>query len=111
MNSILKLLPALLLIANVGFLNQPASAAELLRGRVERADENTRVQRPGSMGDSLPGKVESTRLQRSEPREAPNFRAGLVDTNAFRQPLAGRAQEDGVSLGWVKPNDFANLPS
>lgn len=111
MNSILKLLPALLLIANVGFLNQPASAAELLRGRVERADENTRVQRPGSMGDRLPGKVETTRLQRAEPMEAPNFRAGLVDTNAFRQPLAGRAQDDGVRLGLLKPNDFANLPS
>jgi outer membrane biosynthesis protein TonB len=112
MKSILKLLPALLLLANVGFLNQPAMAQKVLQGRVEHADENTRLKRPaGNLGERLPGQVESTRLQRSTPMEAPSFKGSLVDTNTFRQPLAGRATDDGVQLGLLKPNDFANLPN
>lgn len=113
MNSILKILPALLLVVNLFFTLavQPAEAQRLLQGRVDKADENTRVQRPGNMGDGLPGRTESTRLQRSEPVEAPSFKGSLVDTSTFRQPLSGRAQEDGVHLGLLKPNDFANLPN
>ncbi len=112
MNSILKLLPAFLLVANIGFLNQPAMAQKLLKGNVQHVDENTRLQRPtGNLGDRLQGQTESTRLQRGAPVEAPSFRGSLVDTNSFRQPLAGRASDDGVNLGLLKPNDFANLPN
>ncbi len=113
MNSILKLLPALLLVLSLfsGLAVQPAYAQRLLQGRVDKADDNIRVQRPGNMGDALPGRTESTRLQRAEPMEAPSFKGSLVDTNSFRQPLSGRAQDDGVQLGLLKPNDFANLPN
>lgn len=112
MKSILKLLPALLLVANIGFLNQPVMAQKILQGRIERADEHTRLQRPtGNLGDTLKGQTESTRLQRSTPVEAPSFKGSLVDTNTFRQPLAGRATGDDVHLGLLKPNDFANLPN
>lgn len=111
MNSILKLLPALLLIANLLVPFQPVSA-KTLEGRVEQEDAQTRLQRPaGNFGGPMQGQAESTRVPRTGPVEAPSFRGGLVDTNTFRQPLSGVAQQDDPRLGLLKPNDFANLPN
>lgn len=111
MNSILKLLPALLLLTGVFAASEPALAQNVLKGRIEREDEMTRIQRPAGNANNFQGQAQSTRIGRGEPVEAPSFRSGLVDTNSFRQPLAGRAQDDSVKLGLLKPNDFANLPN
>ncbi len=111
MNSILKLLPALLLIANIFATTEPVMS-KTLEGRVEQEDANTRVQRPvGNLGNNLQGQTQSTRVQRSAPVAAPSFSGSLVDTNSFRQPLSGMAQQDDPKLGLLKPNDFANLPN
>ncbi|MCC6978691.1 MAG: TonB C-terminal domain-containing protein [Candidatus Melainabacteria bacterium] len=111
MNSILKLLPALLLLTSVFTAADPAQAQNVLKGRIEREDEITRIQRPAVNSNAFQGQAQTTRIGRSEPVEAPSFRGGLVDTNAFRQPLSGHAQDEGVRLGLLKPNDFANLPN
>lgn len=112
MKAILKLLPAFVLVANVVAVSSPAMAQKVLQGRVEREDAITRLQRPaGNLGGNQAGRVESTRLSRAEPMEAPSFK-GLVDANQFRQPLSGRASDGGApTLGLLKPNDFANLPN
>lgn len=111
MNSLKKLIPVALLIVNVGLASPPVLAQNVLKGRVEREDAITRLQRPAFSGAAQTAQPESTRLSRGEPMPAPSFKGRLVDTTAFRQPLAGRASDNGnVSLGLLKPNDFASIP-
>ncbi|HEY9786847.1 MAG TPA: hypothetical protein V6D17_15765 [Candidatus Obscuribacterales bacterium] len=89
-------------------LNMHANA-EVLQGRIEKEDVNTRIARPlsGSAAAGAPAAAPPLRIQR--PTQSP-LSGSLVDTTAFRAPLSGRVKDENVSLGLLKPNDFASIP-
>lgn len=80
--------------------------AEVLKGRVE-AEGSMRVARPGLGGAGAGQAAPPLRVARPQ---TDSLRGSATDISAFRPPLTGRAQDDGISLGLLKPNDFASIP-
>lgn len=80
-------------------------SAEVLQGRIEKEDANTRISRPAAGAGGNGGAP----LRIARPK-GDSLRGGVADVSAFKTPLAGRAQDEGFSLGAVQPGDFASIP-
>jgi hypothetical protein len=94
-------------------LCQPAPA-DVLQGGVQENDEIMRLNRANQQGAGNNSTGDPLRIQR--PMVAPNFRSGggltgVVDTAAFSTPLQGNAQDNGVHLGLLQPQQFGNIPN
>jgi hypothetical protein len=86
----------------------PVRASEVLQGEIQKDGELMRIQRPDATQN---GATDDLRIERM-PQMAPQRpQSGLVDTSAFSAPLKGNAQENGATLGLMKPGQFGSIPN
>lgn len=79
--------------------------ADVLHGEVNKSDELLRITRPGNDDNS-----DSLRIERAVPVAPPRLKGNLVDGGSFANPLSGKANKDGGTLGLVSPGQFGALP-
>jgi hypothetical protein len=111
-----RLLSAILvLLANVPWLISLPVQSEVLQGRIEHEHEILRLAPPqagppGQPGTPAGNQGHSLRISREALAPLLNSQSPMVDPTAFSQPLAGRADQNDVRLGVLKPNQFALPP-
>lgn len=103
---------ASMLATIIGVMTIAPAQADVLKGGVEHSDRLTRLSRPALSGEATSQGSIPTAPARRISRESLAMQKGLVDASQFssRPPISGRAQQDDVHLGLLKPNDF-KLPA
>ncbi|MBX9571348.1 MAG: hypothetical protein K2X77_20805 [Candidatus Obscuribacterales bacterium] len=97
--SLLLPISMLMLATTIGSFSLPAFS-QPLKGRIETEDYRLHHARP----------AEPTRIQRGIPAQAQPDNSSPVDSNAFAEPLQGRADTANLKSGAVQSEDFARLP-
>ncbi len=101
----------LVVATTLGAMTVVPAMADVLKGGVEQTDRYTRLARPAINGAAQTQSTIPTAPPRRISRDNFEMQKGLVDASQFSspsRPLSGRAQEDDIHLGLLKPNDFAS---